>query len=132
MRISDWSSDVCSSDLNEDEIGGGNRQIRPHGLLDRRPSRQRMGGMRQLLQADRATDRHHHAPEAQRARYPYPGQGGRYYRHPAMLIGFGELGGIDAAEHPVAPFGLGRGIAKRLGAYHPVEDRKSTRLNSSH
>src|SRR3546814_1531179 len=80
-----------------------------------------MGGMRQLLQADRATDRHHHAPEAQRARYPYPGQGGRYYRHPAMLIGFGELGGIDAAEHPVAPFGLGRGIAKRLGAYHPVE-----------
>src|SRR3546814_16100199 len=38
-----------------------------------------------------------------------------------MLIGFGELGGIDAAEHPVAPFGLGRGIAKRLGAYHPVE-----------
>src|SRR3546814_12481073 len=95
MRISDWSSDVCCSDL-------------------------RMGGMRQLLQADRATDRHHHAPEAQRARYPYPGQGGRYYRHPAMLIGFGELGGIDAADHPVAPFGLGRGIAKRLGAYHPV------------
>src|SRR3546814_20325927 len=38
-----------------------------------------------------------------------------------MLIGFVERGGIDAAEHPVAPFGLGRGIAKRLGAYHPVE-----------
>src|SRR3546814_4898744 len=33
MRISDWSSDVCSSDLSRKAIGetGGARQLRPRG-----------------------------------------------------------------------------------------------------
>src|SRR3546814_21190338 len=31
MRISDWSSDVCSSDLLNDDYDGGHTVIRPHG-----------------------------------------------------------------------------------------------------
>src|SRR3546814_19377861 len=41
MRISDWSSDVCSSDLTEEMVGGGRGVVRfvvvvlAHGMLRR-------------------------------------------------------------------------------------------------
>src|SRR3546814_15392950 len=42
MRISDWSSDVCSSDLRQREIPGRNAHHRPQRLLRRAEGRPRL------------------------------------------------------------------------------------------
>src|SRR3546814_2826518 len=46
MRISDWSSDVCSSDLRYKETGGSQRSAAGNAALDRK-----IGWMRRLLEA---------------------------------------------------------------------------------
>src|SRR3546814_10407675 len=54
MRISDWSSDVCSSDLNGDEGEETNRLRREHG----RKGRRRQGSCRnRAKRADEARER---------------------------------------------------------------------------
>src|SRR3546814_12255867 len=54
MRISDWSSDVCSSDLNGDEGEETNRLRREHG----RKGRRRQGsGRNRAKRADEARER---------------------------------------------------------------------------
>src|SRR3546814_10670360 len=62
MRISDWSSDVCSSDLRGLQLGGGHRReiVRP----DRRPADPRRIG-RRLTPLDRIDITHavDHAPD---------------------------------------------------------------------
>src|SRR3546814_19096606 len=62
MRISDWSSDVCSSDLRGLQLGGGHRRdiVRP----DRRPDDPRRIG-RRLTPLDRIDITHavDHAPD---------------------------------------------------------------------
>src|SRR3546814_2313478 len=114
LRISDWSSDVCSSDLN--------RQWPPRRIVDRdvparamrcHPPRQRAigghqgGGLARFLQR---------RAQCQRDRL-------------RLLGGRREFGGGDGGEPPVG----GRQPGPFAGEIGGGErDRKSTRLNSSH
>src|SRR3546814_8500934 len=99
MRISDWSSDVCSSDLLDQFLTGlriawRDGEIRPTAGAASKPKRER--------------------------RRPDP-----------LLSVTGELHDWFLAE----PWRTGRELLDKLQAVHPgehPEDRKSTRLNSSH
>src|SRR3546814_9251432 len=129
MRISEWSSDVCSSDLARDRVA----KYREHGcVLDRVHARHVLG----------------HAVEIQRV-----GDIGRL-RIPRIGFRLGDLDALPArvALEYVGVAGLeqirGHGLGNDfldLGVRWPdileehilavlrlAEDRKSTRLNSSH
>src|SRR3546814_9071113 len=96
MRISDWSSDVCSSDLRLDpRLAGDGGQIGPDIAV---------GDSRQLIQIDIFGQRHRAGVNAQN------------------LAASGLVGNADD-DLPVET----AGTTQRL-----VQDRKSTRLNSSH
>src|SRR3546814_943611 len=114
MRISDWSSDVCSSDLNRLVETIDDHRIEPAVAGDR--------GQRIIAEGDIADTRDHHRfiPVAfvaerralqitRRLRILLAGQRARY--------------GDAADDVGVSIFGLQRIIEA---------DRKSTRLNSSH
>src|SRR3546814_8029557 len=53
MRISDWSSDVCSSDLATREIGAGGRAAGTPGRLAAAHERQRPAGAQRAVEARR-------------------------------------------------------------------------------
>src|SRR3546814_8082096 len=128
MRISDWSSDVCSSDLREpvDEA-----ILAPEH--DRRP-RDRRGGEgrahRRLAQSFRpAISRPRFAIGADRREMhqcPAPGGG----------TGFGDMPrAFDMERLKIAiqhPDQVDHRIRAGDGTRKTVGDRKSTRLNSSH
>src|SRR3546814_10471261 len=116
MRISDWSSDVFSSDLPFEDIGGGNARVEPSGPLIARQRddlammircnvRPRVHGEQAKGLADVGV-----TPDARHA-------------EPAMIF------------HREQPFiePLLR-LVGRIGEFVETvaEDRKSTRLNSSH
>src|SRR3546814_4423369 len=68
MRISDWSSDVCSADLHIHPPARRFLQRRPLGLLLRYPQ-----GRPLLRPRPRRAPRHRHPPRvSQRARHPVP------------------------------------------------------------
>src|SRR3546814_2106624 len=142
MRISDWSSDVCSSDLLHDPgalclpqpliFGAGLRPARQSGdalhiisaLRDPEPCDQarsvghaRLNGrmlVRIAVEAKRepAVGPEHHLPPVERHRY------GVERRLPDRIAALGErpLKGKGVVVHPL----------------QRTDDRKSTRLNSSH
>src|SRR3546814_6621119 len=107
MRISDWSSDVCSSDLDEADVAIGIAGYRAHRVAkylvgSRGEGRFDLAGCRGLLarlQNLHGLDDH--------------------------LGGFQEIG-------PDAPAELVRFIRCRSHLRAAAVDRKSTRLNSSH
>src|SRR3546814_9397809 len=113
MRISDWSSDVCSSDLLEEET-----------------VELRLGQRRDALLFDRILRREHGEARTQRVRlainrhmpflHRLEQRGLRLRRSAVNLVGEQQLG----EDRP-----LGQSEARRLEV---EEDRKSTRLNSSH
>src|SRR3546814_3801443 len=106
MRISDWSSDVCSSDLRgaqRVEVGCAAVQ------QDVRLASHDAGG--------RARDVEQHHVEAVAGRFVPPRIG---------------VGGVGRAQVRVGADAQPReGVAHAFEAL-PVEDRKSTRMNSSH
>src|SRR3546814_7578779 len=112
MRISDWSSDVCSSDLAAHAVGvavdaapGHDVARHARGLAGRRPDHECLAPL--------------HAADGERAAEPaaFAGQLVRvrvgHELHPREAVGLEEA--------------LAAGKAGEGGA-----DRKSTRLNSSH
>src|SRR3546814_3286297 len=108
MRISDWSSDVCSSDLARHSLQSGGRAVALQGLASdiALPSREKTG----IAEFDRAL-------------------GGGLVAGSATLIwgdpGIGKSTLLLQAAAKMAMRGL-------TIAYISGEDRKSTRLNSSH
>src|SRR3546814_998683 len=102
MRISDWSSDVCSSDLAPAPVGA--IADRRHAAIDAA-----------VLPFDALADGHRHGALLR------PGV--------ALLLAFvqavDELQGEDGIERPVVAAALPVAVMVAI-------DRKSTRLNSSH
>src|SRR3546814_3589306 len=107
MRISDWSSDVCSSDLRLLELAGGNDGIELPSAEEHRLSRDREGRHGTVVDRETAGD------------HDKPGIGARAVEQE-------RRGHCSAVAEPAEP---GKAAA-RIGC-DPV-DRKSTRLNSSH
>src|SRR3546814_8148436 len=111
MRISDWSSDVCSSDLQRPHVG--------------------KAALAQRLQVVAAFERRHE-PSLRMA----PGQPAQFAGEPGVVVGVElqlrqrvapvrvEAGGDQQQLWP-------EGVDRRQQAVFPG-DRKSTRLNSSH
>src|SRR3546814_8767572 len=103
MRISDWSSDVCSSDLPE--VGGGIAEITPAlvTMFDHAPDRE---GPRQ--------------------------QPRRTTRVAALEQRADAAGGDDLTLHRHRRHGIDREAVAAPEFGELRQDRKSTRLNSSH
>src|SRR3546814_7349737 len=111
MRISDWSSDVCSSDLPARPVPGGRRGPGGERLLPRGHAAASHGVRRRGAEAGR------HLPGRQRwltDRQP------RYEDHSEAML---EIKNLHATVG-------GKPILKGIDL--TVKDRKSTRLNSSH
>src|SRR3546814_5747776 len=110
MRISDWSSDVCSSDLSHPLEGEGAKQGKGAPLEGKGAGQGEVLRLRDIAFADAAAllaryDLHlEHVPDDA----PIPGS---YW-------GESEAGLIGPTVHARSDT--------------PVQDRKSTRLNSSH
>src|SRR3546814_4536123 len=105
MRISDWSSDVCSSDLHEAGRLLGSAERCAVVVLHGDVARQQQALAGAALTGATAVRK----------------------RHPAIESGVedGRLAGFDG-ERPLANGEL------RQRSFSLAEDRKSTRLNSSH
>src|SRR3546814_2984472 len=116
MRISDWSSDVCSSDLAELHRAGD--AVAAHLRLAFQRHRHGDGHVHLPNQpvavdlAVRHVERTHHAREGAVETVP----------------------GTDDGQHAVlvAHRGLRHAIIGAVHCCHSTSDRKSTRLNSSH
>src|SRR3546814_9783276 len=101
MRISDWSSDVCSSDLAEQRDAGR--------------------GLRPLVHADRVTA--HDMPKLVR----------EYALHLVGAVGRLDQPAVDIDVLAASHEGVDAAVAEQMDAHLPrTQDRKSTRLNSSH
>src|SRR3546814_9111743 len=121
MRISDWSSDVCSSDLSCRRHQGGRRDRRSDAGPSRRTS---------------ASDR-------KQVTMNIEGFIGQIWIIVLLVIIAIFVIVVIARSIRIIPQGYA-GIVERLGRYHTtlspglnllvpfIEDRKSTRLNSSH
>src|SRR3546814_9200869 len=105
MRISEWSSDVCSSDLIDDVVGSDRpRRIRRrHGDLEKGIERD-----------DEHPARHGNAEQIE--------------HHPDRLWMADELAQVERAVAAMRPV---RRRPKQIDD-ESAQDRKSTRLNSSH
>src|SRR3546814_8384257 len=145
MRISDWISDVCSSDLR-DHIGAADRlALRPVRLARHFPAhwRARLYLARPLALVLQGRSRQ--ASGTRRGRTPIypdrPHRGGTGRRPPRAARRTAALS-PELGRHPVALLPRSRLVALRLVAAdlsgrnlrlrRQAEDRKSTRLNSSH
>src|SRR3546814_4069667 len=111
MRISDWSSDVCSSDLVNDLLG------KKLAEMEQREGRKPGGRARKRLKEDLV---HELLPRA----FVKPS------RTDAMLDLEHGLCIVDSSSRKSAE-GVVSEIRNALGSF-PALDRKSTRLNSSH
>src|SRR3546814_4228496 len=111
MRISDWSSDVCSSDLKTTAVNAaGDAFGKPEITYDTN-----------MNTLSSAVDKVEQALAAGRdVRIAY------VYRDPVEAL---TGGAIPRAERQAVKFGSGRTVPL---AEHAKTDRKSTRLNSSH
>src|SRR3546814_1342790 len=120
MRISDWSSDVCSSDLGAQRIGDlilddTRRLAGPLGADDDLG----VGQVRQRVQ--RSAEYRQHAPDGQR-------KGGQQDQ-----AAVGDGGADDRGDHGVGPASSVPASSAYFGtSCMSMKDRKSTRLNSSH
>src|SRR3546814_14887130 len=108
MRISDWSSDVCSSDLDPGEITTGSGPGRGKSASDR------LGGAGDGNQSAQANNTSH--PETACGRWPDPtgtAAGPLLYRsgNDAALLAFAREHECAAADarHSAAPRGCVRG-----------------------
>src|SRR3546814_5571668 len=142
MRISDWSSDVCSSDLLREKVPEGRMRAffeKPHPHPNPSPAAQERGSSKQEQAyvhpqppaPARPGLRTHPSPDALPAVLRDVPQ-----RHPQHLDGGGGrlLARHQRPEDQVRP---GRAAPDRapdrvLRHRRLVRDRKSTRLNSSH
>src|SRR3546814_3394439 len=119
MRISDWSSDVCSSDLAaRDAIGEGEGNA--DGDLFSPPWKGGVGGGSILAKVSRAATHPQPLPSRE------GGQMCPSFGQPSPRFGAFAFFGAPAAQAGVE---IGIGAAKPAFA---EQDRKSTRLNSSH
>src|SRR3546814_6377807 len=108
MRISDWGSDVCSSDLVPLQVWGGGRRMRPgEGAEQARAESQRSGA------GERVLNPHHSAAEN------------------VVHLAVERDWPVQPEDHPHLEMIL-QVRADALGIVDHFEDRKSTRLNSSH
>src|SRR3546814_2910917 len=118
MRISDWSSDVCSSDLIQDKPGGQCAELYPEKPIYDIPALPVVTGGelvdRLLKQAEPFEPVFHLGQMAEKLERLDNG-------HWLMTTDQGQ-----AIEAPVIV------IAAGGGSFVPKRDRKSTRLNSSH
>src|SRR3546814_5562383 len=116
MRISDWSSDVCSSDLLHQEVQDG------------APTERGLEGVFVAI-VDRGFELLHALlpGEAVRCRLIHAGIRGK--NAPGGFIRVVILGSV-AAQCGTADAALARTIG--TGEHGDARDRKSTRLNSSH
>src|SRR3546814_7810906 len=120
MRISDWSSDVCSSDLIAHEVRIVSAHRTPDRLVDYAKSAAGRG-LRAII-AGAGGAAHLPGMVASMTRVPVLG----------VPVQSAALGGMDSLLSivqmpggvPVATFAIGKAGA--------TKDRKSTRLNSSH
>src|SRR3546814_10266654 len=116
MRISDWSSDVCSSDLT--------RIPTLRADVDAPAHREMVVEHRDLLMMAAPDGMCAVEPEADRARYLPAQQHRDDARHDELL---------QSAEIPVQDVDVAVGTILREPQHVMAErDRKSTRLNSSH
>src|SRR3546814_6069159 len=114
MRISDWSSDVCSSDLGSPHLANNNRDIANVHVEDvTTPAHQRE--IETLVDA-LARFR----PTRIAIEWPSSDQAGLDKRYAAYRAGTLPVSANERDQ-----------IALRLAAKLGLEDRKSTRLNSS-
>src|SRR3546814_7356114 len=119
MRISDWSSDVCSSDLAQHHLHG--LQI-THRLAEQRAGRD--ARQRLLQRASGQPDRRRTDRRAKDVEHPH-----RHLETLALLADQ-RIGGDTAIGKGHAG---GRMLRDELDRVTEAEaDRKSTRLNSSH
>src|SRR3546814_5461532 len=131
MRISDWSSDVCSSDLRIDLLVDATHPFAAR-ITDNAEAACRLSGTPRLL-VERppwqavAGDDWILVPDAEAAADALPGLAERVF----LSVGRQEVEAFSAL--PRLWF-LVRMIDAPRGALplHRYEDRKSTRLNSSH
>src|SRR3546814_3831549 len=121
MRISDWSSDVCSSDLDAMSAGAGGRDgpalLQTHPVTTMRISDAKaradaLIAAQKLRPSDTAMDK----LQWEKSTAPIA-----FVKDPSMLVSRPKSGATDT-------YALMRERARVLGG----EDRKSTRLNSSH
>src|SRR3546814_5213526 len=124
MRISDWSSDVCSSDLLEPQAQLLWQQVK---LDDRADSFSTID----FATGDVLTGR---------AGLRLQGEYGGFqpYLHASLWHGFSGDQTTRFGTNPIrtdlgrTEAEVGAGLIARLGTSVAVQDRKSTRLNSSH
>src|SRR3546814_4087768 len=130
MRISDWSSDVCSSDLPWSSHASSSRAMVGRACAPARAGQRQVGERTLAVTAVAAVEQHWGAPfGGGKLEPPRRGVVGRLYL------------GDDAGKRPVAQCVFAQGqqfavvlalrIEDALGP-KPGLDRKSTRLNSSH
>src|SRR3546814_6052009 len=121
MRISDWSSDVCSSDLGDLAVGtpvlqplaDGANVVRRHAAA--------------VLEAQQVLQQHLHG--IGQARNVAELRGGRLQ----TVVAVGLAADLEVAAGLQGVFGWPEGSLLRLRWAAPDSlDRKSTRLNSSH
>src|SRR3546814_2370494 len=124
MRISDWSSDVCSSDLGKVELADGRRKIR----FD--PQRLSPTEQRDRLQLSEKKDLH--LREGDRIRWTANDkERGLLNAALARVIGIDAAGvTVETADRSRLTLDLGDPMLSRLDLAY--RDRKSTSLNSSH
>src|SRR3546814_6410250 len=128
MRISDWSSDVCSSDLALDDVDHGRvARVAVHNTenwaVAGDPVAMRRGEGREAIVSRGADDRSKGAKGVLR-------QGGHQHGERRAVVV------LDAAAHDPEPDGADPGgdaaALAQEGDDAAEVDRKSTRLNSSH
>src|SRR3546814_6821614 len=133
MRISDWSSDVCSSDLLVGALAGQDDLVAavPDEARQQEQGRRCRAQHRPLgMPDDIGEDRRHVAvADAQTGVAGIQGLGGGVLVHGLVERAVLEADRKGVERHPQAPAGDGGDDSGIEGA---AEDRKSTRLNSSH
>src|SRR3546814_5888858 len=119
MRISDWSSDVCSSDLVAAGLDGGRSGV-PGGGADHRDA---LAALPQHV-VEEASE------ELQRVVLESQGRAVEQLHQPGALVELLQRGDGGMFETGI---GLGQDMPEvAVGDAAGNEDRKSTRLNSSH
>src|SRR3546814_10917310 len=123
MRISDWSSDVCSSDLGKTGIAG--LRAKPVGEGRREPARELARANRRRVEFGKLDEPPGEAVmEKDAVAMLYGGSGGGlcgHERNPCLSGRTGQCTDPSCAK-----------MASGLISWCSPADRKSTRLNSSH
>src|SRR3546814_7601081 len=129
MRISDWSSDVCSSDLDVGAL------LLRHEIDGKSGDRQRLSALlcMNLLAVDMAASAQNRMAQAARQRVQYPSGQDRPHIGQRDDDAEGRLacreiaGAIDGIDDPVQPFAR----PVQYGGVGGGQERKRQRMNSS-